>query len=954
MAFDFDALWAEDYYQNDDDYLLHYGKKHRSGRYPWGSGENPYQHPYQSSGDFLTRVDELKKKGYSETQIARMIQEEIGQEFTTTELRAYKAIANTERYNKIYCANKELIEKGVENRSERARTLGINESTLRGIEDEAALAKRNTVRATVDFLKQQADEKGFIDIGKGVDTELNITREKMQQAEMVLSAEGYEIWGVGVPQGKAGRQTTTTVIVPPGKKIDELYNDFGLLKNVKDYISYDDGETFKPAFAKPSSLDSKRLMIRYAEDVDKDGVRGVDKDGLVEIRRNVADLSLQGKAYGQVRILVDGTHYVKGMAVYSDTMPDGVDVVFNTNKHRGTPALGPKDNTVLKLAKRGDDGELLDNPFGSSLRERGGQYYYKDKDGKEKLSPLNVTRLEGDWSEWADRIPSQFLSKQNMKLARQQIDLSTKDRIDDFNSIMEVDNPIVKKKLLKTFASDCDSAAVHLYAAALPRQKHQVIFPINSLSDKEIYAPNYKDGEEVALVRYPHAGTFEIPVLKVNNKNKAGQQVIGKNGLDGVGINSKVAAILSGADYDGDSVMVIPRNAKSNISHRDPLKDLVGFDAKVEYGYRDGMRVMSEKAKQMYMGIASNLISDMNLKGANDAEMARAVKYSMTVIDAPKHRLDYIRAKEDLQIEELKKRYQMHPDGSYGGASTIISRAKGKTYVPLRKGSAQWDPETGEESYKTAPDSKRYYYKRYKEDSKDGKHKKGDYILDRNGNKKLVERKTEITQMMATKDARTLVNNPDNDMEMLYANYANKLKSLANEARKAYLATENSTYDPNAAKAYAKEVSDLNEKLKAAKVNKPKERRANAMATAAIQARQKRGEDIPKEKMSKEHARELVKARLIVGAKRQEISITDKEWEAIQAGAISSQRLSDILDSADIDKIRKRATPRRENTLRPSQISLIKSLEKSGYTNTQIAERIGVSASTVVKYLKGE
>lgn len=39
-----------------EDILMHYGMPRRSGRYPYGSGENPYQH----SGDFLSRVQELK------------------------------------------------------------------------------------------------------------------------------------------------------------------------------------------------------------------------------------------------------------------------------------------------------------------------------------------------------------------------------------------------------------------------------------------------------------------------------------------------------------------------------------------------------------------------------------------------------------------------------------------------------------------------------------------------------------------------------------------------------------------------------------------------------------------------------------------------------------------------------------------------------------------------------
>ena len=46
-----------------EDVLMHYGMPRRSGRYPWGSGENPYQH----SGDFLSRVYELRKQNFTYT-----------------------------------------------------------------------------------------------------------------------------------------------------------------------------------------------------------------------------------------------------------------------------------------------------------------------------------------------------------------------------------------------------------------------------------------------------------------------------------------------------------------------------------------------------------------------------------------------------------------------------------------------------------------------------------------------------------------------------------------------------------------------------------------------------------------------------------------------------------------------------------------------------------------------
>ena len=240
-------------------------------------------------------------------------------------------------------------------------------------------------------------------------------------------------------------------------------------------------------------MHSKRLMVRYADDVGPDGIKGIEKDGVIELRRNVPDLSLGESRYSQVRILVDGTHYLKGMAVYADDMPPGVDVVFNTNKKKGTPALGPKDHTVLKPIKKDDP----ENPFGSLIKDpdKGGQYYYKDpKTGKEKLGLINKRSDQGDWTEWADAPPAQFLSKQSKKLANPQLKLAITDKVAEYESFSSITNPTIKQPLLNKFADECDSAAVHLKAAALPGQKYHVIIPVNSLKDNEVYAPGYAPG----------------------------------------------------------------------------------------------------------------------------------------------------------------------------------------------------------------------------------------------------------------------------------------------------------------------------------------------------------------------------------------------------------------------------------------------------------------------------
>ena len=44
------------------DELMHYGMPRRSGRYPWGSGKDPYQH----CTDFLSRVQYMVDNGVSD------------------------------------------------------------------------------------------------------------------------------------------------------------------------------------------------------------------------------------------------------------------------------------------------------------------------------------------------------------------------------------------------------------------------------------------------------------------------------------------------------------------------------------------------------------------------------------------------------------------------------------------------------------------------------------------------------------------------------------------------------------------------------------------------------------------------------------------------------------------------------------------------------------------------
>lgn len=882
-----------------EEILMHYGMPRRSGRYPWGSGDNPYQH----SGDFLSRIDELKKQGLSDPEIAKSMG------LTTTQYRTQKSLAKDERRSLDVATAKGLREKGF-SLNEIAEKMGYaNDSSVRSLLNENSEARMNQAGKTAEFLKKQVDSKGMIDVGTGVERELNISKEKLREALYILEMEGYPVHGGGVPQAtNPGSQTNLKVLCPPGTEHKEIYN-FENIHSVRDYTSHDGGDTFDK-FVYPRSMDSSRLKIRYAED------GGIEKDGVVELRRGVDDLSMGNSHYSQVRILVDGKKYIKGMAIYSDDMPDGVDVIFNTNKKRGTP----KEDVLKNIT---DD---PDNPFGSLIKA-GGQSYYTDKDGNRQLSLINKRAEEGDWSDWKDKLPSQFLSKQNITLVRKQLNLAKTDKESEYDEICSLTNPTVKKVLLKSFADDCDSAAVHLQAAALPRQKYQVILPITSIKDTEVYAPNYKNGEQVALIRYPHGGTFEIPILTVNNKHPEAKQILG-NAKDAVGINSKVAERLSGADFDGDTVMVIPTGGKTKITSTPPLKGLEGFDPKMSYPYRDGMKVMNNT--QTEMGKVSNLIADMTLKGATQDELARAVRHSMVVIDAEKHKLDYRQSEIENGIASLKKKYQGRVDeeGKYHeGAATLISRAKSEVSVTKRKGSPIIDPETGEQRWKEVEDPV--------------------YVDKRTGKTK---RRTQAsTQMAETRDARTL--SSGHPVEEVYADYANKMKSLANQARKEMINTGKIPYSASAKEAYQSEVNSLSAKLNVALKNAPRERQAQVMANAAVAAKKQDNPDMSRGEIKKANQQALTAARNAVGAKRTPVQIEDREWEAIQAGAISENKLIQILNNTDIDTIRQRATPRTTTSLSTAKVNKISAMSSSGYTIAEIAEALGVSTSTVSKYL---
>ena len=181
----------------DEEYLAHYGMPRRSGRYPWGSGKNGYQ----SSRDFLGRVEQMRKSGFTYTDENgkkwtgdNAIAKSLG--YNSTDFRTVYAIAKDERRSDMVATAKLLRDKEGMNNSEIGRKMGINESSVRSLLDPNSESRMKQARDTAKFLKEQVDKKGMVDVGAGVNNDLKITKEKLDQALFILQAEGgYEVYG---------------------------------------------------------------------------------------------------------------------------------------------------------------------------------------------------------------------------------------------------------------------------------------------------------------------------------------------------------------------------------------------------------------------------------------------------------------------------------------------------------------------------------------------------------------------------------------------------------------------------------------------------------------------------------------------------------------------------------------------------------------------------------------
>lgn len=886
--------------------LIHTGTPHEgetphSGRYPWGSGKNPNQRP----SNILERVEKLKSEGLSEKEIASSL------EMSIRELRARTSLAKHEQRERLRAEVNRMVDLGYSN-VKIGEKLGINESTVRSLRDISIAQRKAATKATEDLLIKEVAAKGYIDVGFGVAEGMGISETRLNTAVQSLKDQGYEVFNnfkvkqLGIP----GQYTTVKVLAKPGTTFKELVANKEKIGLINERFSDPNGKSLyglKPI----KNISSDRIQIVYAED------GGNKKDGIIELRRGAEGLSMGSSRYAQVRIGVDGTHFLKGMAVYADDLPEGIDIRFNTSKSK--EKYGFFD--ILKPQKTLEDGSIdPDNPFGAVIKSNNGQRGY-----------LNIVNEEGDWSEWKKTLSSQMLSKQSIPLAKGQLQLASEFKKQELAEIESLTNPVVKAHFLEQYADSCDRAAVHLKAAALPRQGSFVILPLDTVKPTDIYAPKYENGESVVLIRYPHGGTFEIPRLRVNNNNPEAARLF-KNAQDAVGIHYSVAEQLSGADFDGDTVLVIPDN-KRRIRNDRALKELANFDPKSEYKLPKGSKVISSDQKQREMGIVSNLITDMTLAGAPPEHIIRAVRHSMVVIDAEKHELDWKRSYRDNDIEELKKIYQKKSDDDpskkrYGGSATLISRAKSEVHV-LDRQFKGIDPNTGEKIFKDT----------------------GKMTVNKQG--QVVPKTNRSTKMAEAKDANELVSVRGWGMERLYADYANTMKANANRARKELVAIEMPKKSPSAAQTYREEVESLDKKVRTAIQHQPYERKAQLMANYVVQVKRQDNPNMSDDDVSKARSQALKEMRYrYAGGTKPAVTITNKEWEAIQANAISPTKLRTILNYADQDEMKKLALPKVSGGLTSSQKALAKAMLARGHTYAEIANRLGVSSSTVQKIVK--
>ena len=941
--------------------LKHYGVKRKSGRYPW----DPSLH-LPKNYKFIEDRDEMKKRGLSDNEIAK----QMG--LSTTVYRSKVTIAkeelkqyNMQRISKLQSEGMII--------DDIAKTIGTTGQTVRNYLDEiknpnkSARAQRVQTEAVADTLEAAVKRSKYIDVGKGVEIQMGISKEKLKSGLNALVESGeYEVHNLRIAQvTDKNNSTPVKVLTKKGVERSEIYKNMDKVRPVEEFAINGDARMFQQ-MERPKSIGWDRVHIRYAIPEGQKGHGtnddGAMMDGAMFLRPGVKDLNLGKASYAQVRIAVGDTHYLKGMALYGTEemfkgIPKGTDIIFNTNK---TANKTPQE--VLKeLKKNPEGGAPIDgpNPFGATVKRqntlvdaKGNPVYkpgVKDRFGNKvpQIGSVNIVNEEGDWGSWSKALSAQFLSKQPTTVVNERLKATMKQVQDEYESIQKVTNPVIKKQLMESFVSDLESKQVHMKAAAPKGFQGHVILPVPDMKENEVYAPNYKNGEKVVLIRYPHGGRFEIPELTVNN-NSVARKMISKDSPDAIGIHPKVASKMSGADFDGDTAYVIPNN-KGKFKSRDSLKELKNFDPNMYADKPGTFTPITKRYQQTLMGVVSNLITDMTLQGAPSNEIARAVKHSMVVIDAEKHKLNYKRSAEENGIDALMKRYMTHVDKvKYGDLERYNPKTRRVDKV-IDPDKLKKDLTPGKEYTSASTIISRHKQSvitdGYQVEVPDPKSKSG-------GTKMVWRNKKETYLVNMVKDANVFLGPNATKTEHHYADYINELKAFKNKVDSEMSDIKMPARDPKAAKIYAEEVLSMKDKVNQVKINRIKERQAQRMAEVSSKAeiaRRSEDEVLKKDEISRIKQQALNKARSMVGAERTPVTITDDEWDAVQSNAVSGTLLKELVSFMDDSQLKSLATPRANKQMTDARKSKAKALLANGYTIAQVAEALGVSSSTIGK-----
>lgn len=941
--------------------LKHYGVKRKSGRYPW----DPSLH-LPKNYKFIEDRDEMKKRGLSDNEIAK----QMG--LSTTVYRSKVTIAkeelkqyNMQRISKLQSEGMII--------DDIAKTIGTTGQTVRNYLDEiknpnkSARAQRVQTEAVAQTLEDAVKRSKYIDVGKGVEIQMGISKEKLKSGLNALVESGeYEVHNLRIAQvTDKNNSTPVKVLTKKGVERSEIYKNMDKVRPVEEFAINGDARMFQQ-MERPKSIGWDRVHIRYAIPEGQKGHGtnddGAMMDGAMFLRPGVKDLNLGKASYAQVRIAVGDTHYLKGMALYGTEemfkgIPKGTDIIFNTNK---TANKTPQE--VLKeLKKNPEGGAPIDgpNPFGATVKRqntlvdaKGNPVYkpgVKDRFGNKvpQIGSVNIVNEEGDWGSWSKALSAQFLSKQPTTVVHERLKATMKQVQDEYESIQKVTNPVIKKQLMESFVSDLESKQVHMKAAAPKGFQGHVILPVPDMKENEVYAPNYKNGEKVVLIRYPHGGRFEIPELTVNN-NSVARKMISKDSPDAIGIHPKVASKMSGADFDGDTAYVIPNN-KGKFKSRDSLKELKNFDPNMYADKPGTFTPITKRYQQTLMGVVSNLITDMTLQGAPSNEIARAVKHSMVVIDAEKHKLNYKRSAEENGIDALMKRYMTHVDKvKYGDLERYNPKTRRVDRV-IDPDKLKKDLTPGKEYTSASTIISRHKQSvitdGYQVEVPDPKSKSG-------GTKMVWRNKKETYLVNMVKDANVFLGPNATKTEHHYADYINELKAFKNKVDSEMSGIKMPARDPKAAKIYAEEVLSMKDKVNQVKINRIKERQAQRMAEVSSKAeiaRRSEDEVLKKDEISRIKQQALNKARSMVGAERTPVTITDDEWDAVQSNAVSGTLLKELVSFMDDSQLKSLATPRTNKQMTDARKSKAKALLANGYTIAQVAEALGVSSSTIGK-----